>query len=564
MNKDIIHNINQEAKAIATQLNIQDRTERIAERQAFISLKDHKENFANNPTCRLINPAKSEIGRISKQILQRINTEVRNKTSLNQWKNSSSVIDWFKNIPDKHLHTFTIFDIESFYPSIPEDLLSKAIHFAKKHTKISNQDINIIMHCRKSILLHNESAWAKKDNDDMFDVTIGSFDGAEVCELVGLFLLNDLANKYGKNNIGLYRDDGLAIFKNTTGPQAERTRKEITRCFKEHGLKITIQSNLKSVDYLDVTLNLTNGLFQPYRKPNDEPLYINMKSNHPPTVIKQIPAAINRRLSALSSNKETFDKAKPIYDKALRSSGFNESLHYCKKNTTAPTKRNRKRNTIWFNPPYSKNVQTNVAKTFLNLIKKHFPPNHNLHPIFNKNNVKVSYSCMPNMSSIIKNHNKKILNNNTTPKNGCNCRQKDQCPLDNNCLTTSVIYKANVTTDKDNTGKNYIGLTEGTFKQRYTQHNLTFRNRKYANRTELAKHIWKLKDNKENYKINWSIISSASAYNNISKRCNLCITEKLHIIKADKARNLNKRTELISKCRHENKYFLANIDLRLQ
>ena len=181
----------------------------------------------------------------------------------------------------------------------------------------------------------------KKDNDDMFDVTMGSFDGAEVCELVGLFILNDLANKYGTNNIGLYRDDGIAIFKKITGPQSERTRKEITRCFKGHGLKITIQSNLKSVDYLDVTLNLTNGLFHLYRKPNGEPLYINTKSNHPPTVIKQIPAAINRRLSALSSNKETFEKAKPLYDKALRSSGFNESIHYCKKNTAAPTKRNR-------------------------------------------------------------------------------------------------------------------------------------------------------------------------------------------------------------------------------
>ena len=124
----------------------------IAERQAFISLKDHKENFANNPTCRLINPAKSEIGRIGKQILQRINTVVRNKTSLNQWKNSSSVIDWFNNIPDKHLHTFTVFYIESFYPSISEELLTKAIHFAKKHAKITAQDINIIMHCGKSIL----------------------------------------------------------------------------------------------------------------------------------------------------------------------------------------------------------------------------------------------------------------------------------------------------------------------------------------------------------------------------------------------------------------------------
>ena len=166
------------------------------------------------------------------------------------------------------------------------------------------------------------------------------------------------------------------------------------------------------------------------------------------------------------------------------------------------------------------------------------------------------------MGSIINNHNKKILtNNNTTPQNGCNCRKKDQCPLDNNSLITSVIYKANVTTDKDDTGKNYIGLTEGTFKQRYMQHKLSFRDRKYASCT---KHIWKLKDNGENYKISWSIISSASAYNNISKRCNLCLTEKLYIMKADKASILSKRTELISKCRHENKYSLVNIDTRLR
>ena len=98
----------------------------------------------------------------------------------------------------------------------------------------------------------------------------------------------------------------------------------------------------------------------------------------------------------------------PLYDKALRSSGFNESLHYCKKNTTALTKRNTNRNTIRFNTPYNKNVQTNVAKTFFNLIKKFFPPNHNLRPVINKNNVKVSYSCMPNMGSIINNHGKKI------------------------------------------------------------------------------------------------------------------------------------------------------------
>ena len=490
-NQDSINTINQEAKNIATELHIQDRTERIAERQAFISLKDHKDNFANNPTCRLINPAKSEIGRVSKQILEKINTDLRSKSELNQWKNSAPVINWFTNIPNKQQHTFAIFDIESFYPSISEELLTKAIHFAKKHSTITKQDIDIIMHARKSLLFHNDTAWIKKDNNNMFDVTMGSFDGAEVCELVGLLILNDICNKYGKDNIGLYRDDGLAIFKNTTGTQAERIKKDITRRFKKYGLKITIQTNLKVVDYLDVTFNLTNGSYCLYRKPNDEPLYINTKSNHPPTIIKQLPAAINRRISDISCNKETFDKAKPIYEKALKSSGFTESLTYASHNTSAPTRKNRKRNIIWFNPPYSKNIQTNVGKTFLNLIQKHFPPKHKFHSIFNKNNIKVSYSCMENIASIINKHNKKIINNSptSTSQNGCNCRKKEQCPLDNNCLSTSVIYNAQVTTDEDTTGKNYIGLTEGTFKQRYTQHKLSFRNRKYTNSTELSKLI---------------------------------------------------------------------------
>ena len=126
----------------------------------------------------------------------------------------------------------------------------------------------------------------------MFDVTMGSFDGTEVCELVRLFILNDLANKYGTNNIAKGRRTRHFQEHNRTS-----SRKN-TKRLQEHRLKITIQSNLKSVDYLDITLNLTSGLFQPYRKPNDEALYINSKSNHPPTVIKQVPTAINRRLSA--------------------------------------------------------------------------------------------------------------------------------------------------------------------------------------------------------------------------------------------------------------------------
>ena len=77
----------------------------------------------------------------------------------------------------------------------------------------------------------------------MIDVTMGSFDGAEVCELIGLFLLNNLSDKYGKNDIGLYRDDGLVLLRNASGPQSERTKKDITREFKKQGLKISISTN---------------------------------------------------------------------------------------------------------------------------------------------------------------------------------------------------------------------------------------------------------------------------------------------------------------------------------
>jgi len=130
------------------------------------------------------------------------------------------------------------------------------------------------MHSRKSLLFNNGNAWIKKDNSS-FDVTMGSYDGAEVCELVGQFILNGLASTYGKENIGVYRDDGLAVLKDTTGPQADRIRKDITRHFKTHGLNITIQTYLKIVNFLDVTFNLNNGtyMYYPYRKPNDHPIY---------------------------------------------------------------------------------------------------------------------------------------------------------------------------------------------------------------------------------------------------------------------------------------------------
>ena len=137
------------------------------------------------------------------------------------------------------------------------------------------------------------------------------------------------------------------------------------------------------------------------------------------------------------------------------------------------------------------NLQTNIGREFLNLVSKHFPKNHWYNKIFNKNNIKVSYSCTDNLQTLIKKHNRKILETSKTPstENNCNCRKKDDCPLKNNCLTSRVVYNANVTTESDTTGKNYIGLTEGTFKQRYTQHKLSFRNWNYSNSRELSKQL---------------------------------------------------------------------------
>ena len=116
------------------------------------------------------------------------------------------------------------------------------------------------MHSRKSLLFNNTDIWIKKNGDPHFEVTMWNFDGAELCELVGLYILHILGEKYGKHRIGLYRDDGLACFGYTSGPQADRIRKDFIKIFKEDfDLSITCEINLKAVNFLDVTLNLTTG-----------------------------------------------------------------------------------------------------------------------------------------------------------------------------------------------------------------------------------------------------------------------------------------------------------------
>ena len=145
-------------------------------------------------------------------------------------------------------------DIEEFHPSIYTELLQKAINHASTFVKINNEEINVIMHSRKSLLFDSNNIWIKKDGDPNFDVTMGSYYEAEICELVGLYILHVLGEKYGKDKIGLYRDDGLACFGNIKGSQAERIRKELISIFKsEFKLNITSETNLTIVNFFNVT-----------------------------------------------------------------------------------------------------------------------------------------------------------------------------------------------------------------------------------------------------------------------------------------------------------------------
>ena len=211
-NKNIGTKINKEGIKFAKQANILDKIEINGTGNSFITLKDHKENFTNHPTRRLINPSKNEIGRISKHILDQINSKLVSKLSVNEWKNTISVIKCFKNINNKRLYKFLQFDIKGF-----PHLLRR--HYKIKHVPITRKDVEVIFHAQKSVLYNDREAWVKKES--------GSFDGAEVCDIIGIYMLYLIGKKYDLKNIGPYRDDGLAIFKNVSRPASEKIKKNI-------------------------------------------------------------------------------------------------------------------------------------------------------------------------------------------------------------------------------------------------------------------------------------------------------------------------------------------------
>ena len=123
--------VNMEAKNITKSCELAEKIDHLPRPETFVTLKDHKDNFYNKPSCRLINPTKNELGKISKKTIEQINQGILKKIDVNQWKSTSNVINWFNNIESKEDCTFIQFDIEIFYPSITEKILEKAISYAK-------------------------------------------------------------------------------------------------------------------------------------------------------------------------------------------------------------------------------------------------------------------------------------------------------------------------------------------------------------------------------------------------------------------------------------------------
>ena len=120
------------------------------------------------------------------------------------------------------------------------------------------------------------------------------------------------------------------------------------------------------------------------------------------------------QLSNLSCNEDEFIKASSEHQNVLKNSDFKDKLVYTPSNQRNRRQRNRKN--IWYNPPFDLQVKKNIGKTFLQLLDRNFQSHHRLHKIINKNTVKISYSCMPNMASHIFSHNKSIIQESNKPQ----------------------------------------------------------------------------------------------------------------------------------------------------
>ena len=275
----------------------------------------------------------------------------------------------------------------------------------------------------------------------------------------------------------------------------------------------------------------------------------------------------------MSSTEAEFSNSSPPYNEALRAAGHSGSMKFVKSTPAAAhaqqNKRKRRRNTIWFNPPFSIAVQSNLTKMFNAILDKCFPNTHPyLGKLFNKQSIKLSYSTTRNVDAIIASHNKMILKSSRViappaAKRLCNCRARNgivNCPLNGQCLIDNVVYRCDVSTDSIEDERFYLGSCSTQIKTRVNNHNKSFNHERYSNETTLSTHIWGLKKAGKNYSLKWSVVSKAKSYHPLAGRCRLCTKEKsLIAANMDDPKCLNFRSELMAKCRHRRSWLLSSV-----
>ena len=365
--------------------------------------------------------------------------------------------------------------------------------------------------------------------------------------------------------VGKFRDDGIAISW-LTQRETENAVKKLCQIYQGHGLKLDVQSNITVVvNYLDINLDLNTGLHAPYMKPGDMKNYVNKLSNHPPAVLKNIPKNINDRLCRLSSNQEIFNSAIPPYQEALVRAGYDYQLTFYQQNnnhTNSKKNRTRPRKCVYFNPPYSKNVKTNIIAEFIKLVKN-FPKNNPLAKMINTNTIKASYRTVPNMARQVSRKNGRVLKQTAAPPPPtCNCQRarKPNCPVPGKCTMRDVCYKCEVVRDDNHHCETYTGQTSRPIKKRIGEH-LGDARRFTPNKSEgsrLSHYIGNFIFNDIPHTLNWSILAQKRHFSPVENFCMLCNVEKGFILYHPEFSSLNLRNELYGFCFHKEKYLLIN------
>ena len=182
--------------------------------------------------------------------------------------------------------------------------------------------IDIIHPARKTLLFDDSG----KRSELVILCLNGQLDSAQVCEFIGLYLLNKIKPLLGFSNVCFHRGNGLATVRKANGPKLDRLRKYIVSLFKDEGLFIAIDTNLIETYFVDASFNLNTRKYFPFKKWNNASLYIHSKSNHPSSIIKQLQSITNKLISNLPCDETECNKTKITYKTPFKNSGYHPRI----------------------------------------------------------------------------------------------------------------------------------------------------------------------------------------------------------------------------------------------